>query len=823
MSVSKVYSFLNQHRLDSEHNDDATHRVYGKEFSGNFKLDKEQHKEFMKLYIKEIKQGRELNVLETPKEYGPIVIDIDIKKKDTSANRLYDNKLIKKIVKIYNSEINKIIDDDVEVKYYILEKEQPTIKNDEKKDGFHIFVNGLCLNFNIRTYLWEQVVKKVDELELFDESADKIIDKAVVKSNGWFLYGSCKPGAKPYRLTGYYESNLEYESISIEEEKENLEKLIKGFAYFYYNENKKTPINGELINKLNQKVLEATQFINLADKLDTDFDDILQLLNLCSDNRAIDYTYWRNIALILKGLDIGAFLPFDKFSQRANDKYNEDKVKEFWDNIKPKAGGQKLTIGTLHYYAKEDSPKEYEEYRKSKKELTEFDIVYRDLRSKIEQEWFKLSHPTLYVRKYKEELQLKSAKDAKEYFKNVKIELVEEEEKNGKTVTKHIKIDFFDTWTNDKDIRTYEKIVFEPNLSKVDRKEYNIFDNFEFFDEDDKGEKIEEFEKLIKHIFKTPENIHYFYSWLHHIITKPHIKTEKAIVLYSDIHGAGKNSIIELIIKLLGEKKCGKVSSVDDFTKSFNSFLCKKFLIYGDEIDAKAKNLADTLKNIISQKKINLEYKGKDSIEINDCSNYIFTTNNELTFKVDKSDRRYFIVEIDNKLQKSDYDKFYESLEDNTKLKKFFNYIRNYKASDIIGVLPPMTNIKYRIVSMSSPAYNQYMYKMPENLAGRKIKANDLYELVREYAKKNYLSTSFTPTTFGKFMTELIEKSGDKIRKLRNKEGFVYAFPKIEDFLQVLKNYDKDFYEIFGTANLEKGDDDINTNSEDEIKNDLDI
>ena len=57
------------------------------------------------------------------------------------------------------------------------------------------YVVNLCTDENI--------------FETFLETPDKIIDKAVVSSNGWFLYGSKKPGGQMYKLSQVYNYNLE--------------------------------------------------------------------------------------------------------------------------------------------------------------------------------------------------------------------------------------------------------------------------------------------------------------------------------------------------------------------------------------------------------------------------------------------------------------------------------------------------------------------------------------------------------------------------------------------------------------------------------------
>ena len=81
--------------------------------------------------------------------------------------------------------------------------------------------------------------------------------------------------------------------------------------------------------------------------------------------------------------------------------------------------------------------------------------------------------------------------------------------------------------------------------------------------------------------------------------------------------------------------------------------------IYGDEINANAKRVSDKLKQVITRPTQNLEKKGVDSIELNDFTNYMFTTNNENCFKLDQDDRRYLMVKCPNiPLDKSFYTEF---------------------------------------------------------------------------------------------------------------------------------------------------------------------
>jgi len=369
-SLIKLENFLNQHRCDSDNNWEPTHMSYGK-LQGKFHIDVTEQNDFIKLYSKAIKDAHNLSILEKPKEYGPLVIDIDIKLLEeeydhTNNVRLYDDKLINSIIKLYTDELNGYIEsnDNKQYDFFIFEKNKPTIKNNIVKDGFHIIIPKLCLSFNDKFYIREQVIKKANEHQLFDgfyETADNIIDKAVIKSNGWFLYGSTKPDRidDPYKITKvlrYLFNDNYYEDITNDIIDVKLKSIIKYLSINnveFYGETNRTkcktiktettnnPFNNTPLHDCNDKQLV-----------------IKQLLDMLNDSRAREYNMWRNIMLIINnelgkdGIDLA-----HKFSKKSMEHYNEKSVNEFYYRIKKNDSGLKLP--TLKMYAKEDNPDEY--------------------------------------------------------------------------------------------------------------------------------------------------------------------------------------------------------------------------------------------------------------------------------------------------------------------------------------------------------------------------------------------------------------------------------------------------------------------------------
>jgi len=417
--------------------------------------------------------------------------------------------------------------------------------------------------------------------------------------------------------------------------------------------------------------------------------------------------------------------------------------------------------------------------------------AYTLKKEEVEKEWFKHNRTVSYVRVFDGKYNFYKAKDAREFFKNVKMD----REVNGKIKS----VCFFDIWSEDPNIRTYEDIIFNPDPKFNDCRFLNNFDGFELDRIEPKGdieENIKDFTKLIKHIFVDEIGFDYFMAWLNHIITKPHIKTDRAIVLYSEINGMGKNSIVDLCEKIISTKYVSKIENIEDLTRKFNANMENKFFIYGDEIKARARGLANELKSIITRKMMTLERKNQDPVYIPDYNNYIFTTNNEMAFKLDETDRRYFMVECpEQKLQKEDYDNFYKAMNDKNKLCSFFHYIKKIKPKYSINTEnPPVNGYKKRIMSESIPAYYQIFYRSFYTIFDEdELTAVDFMERVKKFCKDNYLNQEFTLTKVG----TALNKTFSEFCKTDNHKHRVYDFTDEIKLHKTLHGFNEDFYQLY--------------------------
>jgi hypothetical protein len=145
----------------------------------------------------------------------------------------------------------------------------------------------------------------------------------------------------------------------------------------------------------------------------------------------------------------------------------------------------------------------------------------------------------------------------------------------------------------------------------------------------------------------------YIIDWFANIIQKGR-KNKTALVLYSRSEGAGKNVITDFFRQyVIGTAYTTECNNIDTLTAKFNSSFTNRILTMINEThsDGSAVNyhrVFDIMKDLITNERIKVEYKGIDSFDVDDYNNYIITTNNYHPVRVSPSNRRYTFIELDN-------------------------------------------------------------------------------------------------------------------------------------------------------------------------------
>jgi len=401
-------------------------------------------------------------------------------------------------------------------------------------------------------------------------------------------------------------------------------------------------------------------------------------------------------------------------------------------------------------------------------------IMYDDLKKTFEETNFKVLNPFSYCSLINGDLRRRTRKELYDVYENLYYD-----ELNDKI--KYVKSNFIKTWTKDEKIRTYEKIDFLPYPLDCPKEIYNIFNGLEVEKINEEPEK--DLTIVLNHIKilcgNDDKTYNYFIKWLSHLVQYPGHKIRVAPIFQSS-QGVGKNMFFDWFgNKLLGENYYFSTSRADDLFGRFAVGLKNKILINLNET-----NLSDTskhtekIKSYITDGKISIEQKGVDTCQINDCSSWIFTTNNNIPLVIEKDDRRFFVIECCN--EKKNDKLYFETLNDflnkKSTIKGFYNFLmeqENIKTFDFINNRP--TSKMYdEIKNLSLPPVvqflNNYLFKINEN---NNVLASELYEIFNEWKNENGFKYEISSTRFG---IDAIKYGG--LEKKRSGKGFIYSINK---------------------------------------------
>lgn len=684
--------------------------------------------------------------------YIPVYFDIDLKSKE--KKKLYTEEQVKQIIERINQVLPRFYDITQEnFKCALLEK-QIYKSGEYYKNGFHLHYPCIFVNRDF-------FIKKVFPIITEEVKKHVHMDLDYIYSNGWLMYNcSKKPNLKPYLVTKFYDYNCKvmtvldalkdyhiYDSnedlISITEEN-HMTKLSNVFSLNLWNRNEYiTEVkNNELLEFLQvqqqKKIEKEERKKKYADNRDFSekVEDIKKYLPLITQNS--EYRIWYDVAQAIyneldgteEGLDL--FIEWSKYA----DNFDEYACERLYNSLK----STNSTIGTIKHLAKEYSPQEYAQLNSKQKIVfvekeeeeeintdycyTNFDMDRRKVFDSYEElmAWFKRIIPHVLIKinsgkgcylKNEHNEQRYNAVCCYDLNKSVNFYYNSTDVKGNKTITtkKTVKLgELFE----DSSIQTYSRIACKPN-NNINQYEFNIWEKFKAdvkIDVDmDKLNPL--FDYILDILCDNNEILFkYIISWVRHICKYPHKKTKKVLVFQSNAQQAGKGSFINWLMYSVFGKQSSYATSVKKLTGNFNSFLMQKSLIIVDELPTtqnRFHNTFDTLKNLITEPYLDIEFKGKETFQTDNLCNFIFSTNNEKSIKLEKHDERYVIFKINEK-RVGDHT-FWANMHTNVFTHEvgihFFNYLINIPDDDerlvSIQIIPETElNIKMKKLSMNS-------------------------------------------------------------------------------------------------------------------------
>jgi len=545
-------------------------------------------------------------------------------------------------------------------------------------------------------------------------------------------------------------------------------------------------------NETFKKSLDQNNQDNLTAIFDGNYDQLEEIVynipTRCSEN----YLDWIKIISILKKYN---FYDLAKsFSQKSKSYIDE----KFENDYKNSTSFTEYNIGTIYHYSKNNKTqydKIINKYLKLEKEkniqekLKEAQKDYEKLEEEFNKTHFKVIKKSLYFEEdfEKNDIKLYTLNDLKTSWSHINYEELDKEENI-------IKCSFINKYVSHKgNPRIYTDINVYPDASKCPANHYNSWKKFdvELINNDNFIEDKSGLEFILNHInilCNHQKDVYEFVlDFFAHMFQKPVEKPGKFILFISK-QGTGKGLLIELLNNMLGNDKVLDTTKPEkDCWGDFNSAMLNTYLVNFEELKfLSTKGSEGSFKNYITQKKMNINQKGKDCFEITSYHRFIGSCNPEdsdIPIKTVDGDRRTLIIRCsdENKDKTEYFDELLKLVASKNLQKTFYNYLMDRKNIDtFVSRKIPKTQYQEDL----KEACEDYTLQFIKDYANEineyddyKIRGKNLFKKFQEFITEYNFKVDISNTRFGLKINNLGLKS---IIKIKDNKGIAYKINGIQ-------------------------------------------
>ncbi len=355
-----------------------------------------------------VKKYRPQNLVEQrrPDNLTPLLIDLDFKySSDSALTRSFNETHIKNFIELFIETLNEFYDMSSlgSIRFFVTLRPLPYeqrklggVKN--LKDGVHIVCPDFVLPAEHQRIIRMAMIDRQAVTNAFDgtgyinEEKD-IYDESIVKKAGWFFYGESKPDIHPYKLTHIYNYNIKKNTMKNEDIKKYTDRQLLEILSIRYNLKKNDiVVREEMEEKWNDihtiinrpepaappasttaQLLEDNSVRNqVLDNVETVYrqDEIYLARRLAleclSEERANGFTTWLEVGWCLRTIEpseemFDTWMDFSRKSPKFSSNNTEQLRREWNRNWGRDEGSNKLKLGSLRMWAKEDNPEAYKE------------------------------------------------------------------------------------------------------------------------------------------------------------------------------------------------------------------------------------------------------------------------------------------------------------------------------------------------------------------------------------------------------------------------------------------------------------------------------
>ena len=377
-----------------------THRLFTEKRTGYF-INEDDYEEFLTLYCEELSNMNKQYLTEKGTEIGQLRVDLDFKHEGEVHKNLYTREQVIEFAKVYMATVGDYLEVPEQVELYVLEKTRPTfdkVKN-ISRSGVHIQVPGLKTHAEIELQIRRDMmgvlagifgdlpVKNVTEDKNGKKDWSDVYDKSVIaRTQPWPVLGSRKgilDGSQPYMIRYILDWDRETGDIGVDTDvpKVITPDLVRKFSIRSKADEETPPTEkGAQIPK--KATAEHARSVSrgrplergapggsrgsspgrgvyMAPLPETYRDYIAKhVMNLSENRYDGDHNSWVQVGQCLKNIHHDLEDVFLDFMAQST-KRDQNKARVSWNGFVFRVEGDRLGIGSLRKWSKEDN---YEGY-----------------------------------------------------------------------------------------------------------------------------------------------------------------------------------------------------------------------------------------------------------------------------------------------------------------------------------------------------------------------------------------------------------------------------------------------------------------------------
>ena len=278
---------------------------------------------------------------------------------------------------------------------------------------------------------------------------------------------------------------------------------------------------------------------------------------------------------------------------------------------------------------------------------------------------------------------------------------------------------FMNRWLKDADKRMYEQVDFLPPPLPVPDTIFNTWDvSVSDFSNVETDESVDTsvFHTFFHKITNCGSTGYdYLFKYVAHLIQFPSEKPHVGM-FFTSSQGSGKDTLVKLINRLLGDSFTSFVNDPDHVFGKYNiQFRLNKLLVVLQEAD-NLKYYSNKIKDLITCETANLAEKGIKAMTVRDYSRLFVFSNNQNIIKIEPDDRRWVVFKCYNFHVAPDPE-FFEQLHraiDNPKVVQRFR--QELLAVECAGVnfqqIRPYSTIFEDLKCVNTPAIIRWAYTL---------------------------------------------------------------------------------------------------------------